>query len=614
MCGIAGARTASADQVKAAIEAMCMEMVARGPDDFGSTFFQDGPGTIGLGSRRLSIIDPSTAGHQPMTDEQRNATIVFNGMIYNFTELRRELEAKGEEFRSHCDTEVILRAYCRWGSGCVARLRGMFAFAIWDEQRGELFLARDRLGIKPLYYWQSDRHFVFASQVKALLRTGLVPPKLSGEGIRTFLEFGAVSEPVTAIEGVYALPAAHFAVLRDGVLTINAYWGFAPQSDARLEEDVARSELRELLEDTTHRHLVSDAPLGVFLSGGVDSSILAALAAQQTPRVRTVSVVFDDPAFSEEPYIDAVTRQLETEHVRIDLGAADLLDWLDDACSAMDQPTFDGINTYVVSRAASATGLKVALSGLGGDELFNGYGYLGRVSLLERARRIPPPVMPIVGGTLRAALRGRQAEKAEAWFSDSFQRGSSYELLRRLFLPKEVARLWRSEQLPEASVSPARLSGDMDLANQIMMLELTNFTRNVLMRDTDFMSMANSLEARVPFLDHQLVEWALNLPAKLRARKGKQLLVDATRDLLPPALLNRPKQGFVLPIAPWMQNELRPDVEQTLRQPPQAIADLLDQSEIDRTWSAFLCDAARWLQPWSLYALCRWTHEVRAVA
>ncbi len=613
MCGIAGALGLDPDAARAAVDAMCAQMRPRGPDDWGiESFGRDGCPVV-LGSRRLAIIDPSPAGHQPMTDSDRGTTIVFNGMIYNFRELRDRLASEGERFVSRCDTEVVLRAYGRFGPDCVRHLRGMFAFAVWDAPRRQLFLARDRLGIKPLYYWRHGCGFLFASQVKALLATGVVPPRLSPAGLQTYLAYGAVSEPLTAIEDVLALPAAHTATLADGRLELSRYWELPEAVEAATTEDAA-GVLRTLLEEVVRRHLVSDAPLGVFLSGGIDSSLLAALAARETSHLRTVSVVFDEPELSEARYIDAVLAGLRSDHVRVVLRPSELLPWLDGAFAAMDQPSFDGINTYVVSRAAAATGLKVALSGLGGDELFDGYGYVRRVRALERARRLPRAIRAPSSRIAGAALRGRSTgRKTAAWLTDGAEPGASYELLRRLFLQAEVERLLATQ--PEDSLPrPARVDCRRDLYGQVSALDLGNYTRNVLLRDTDAMSMAHSLEVRVPLLDHVLVEWALRLPERVKAGRPKALLLEAVGELLPRELHTRPKRGFVLPFARWLRAELRYEVEASLRRPPDALGALLDPDATAEVWNTYLRGDRRWHRPFALYAACKWAESLTSRA
>jgi asparagine synthase (glutamine-hydrolysing) len=611
MCGIAGALLSDRDAARAAVAAMSVQMVARGPDDAGADVWPAGDGALALAARRLAIIDPSPAGHQPMSDPERGTTIVFNGMIYNFRELRDRLASEGERFASRCDTEVVLRAYGRYGTDCVRHLRGMFAFAVWDAPRQRLFLARDRLGIKPLYYWHDGSRFVFASQVKALLATGLIPPRLSQAGLQTYLSFGAVSEPLTAIEGVLALPAAHTATLADGRLELHRYWELPEPVEAASADDAA-GELRVLLEDVVRRHLVSDAPLGVFLSGGIDSSLLAALAARQTSQLRTVSVVFDEPELSEARYIDLVVAGLDSDHERVVLRPSELLLWLDGAFAGMDQPSFDGINTYVVSRAASATGLKVALSGLGGDELFDGYGYVRRVRALERARRLPRAIRAPASRVAGVALRGRSTgEKTAAWLGNGAEPGCSYELLRRLFLEGEVVQLVGGQHengLPR----PERVDPWSDLYGQVSALDLANYTKNVLLRDTDAMSMANSLEVRVPLLDHILVEWALRLPERVKAGRQKALLLEAAGELLPRELHARPKRGFVLPFSRWLREELRDEVDASLRRPPDALGAVLDSSAVAAVWDAYLGGDRRWHRPFALYAACRWAESLES--
>ena len=606
MCGIACAVASDWTDARRDVERMCDQMIARGPDDAGVAVITSDDNAVVMGNRRLAVIDPSAAGHQPMHDRERGTAIVFNGMIYNYRELRAQLIEAGEGFVSDCDTEVVLKAYGRWGAGCVRRLRGMFAFAVWDGARQEMFLARDRLGIKPLYYWHGGGVLLVASQVKALLRTGRVPIRLSPAGVASYLAYGAVSEPLTAMDAVFALPAAHTAVVRAGRMSIQRYWSPPEVAHARLSRRDAARELRTRLEDSVRSHLVSDVPSGVFLSGGIDSSVLAALAARHTSRLRTVSVVFDHPALSEAPYQELVARHLGSDQVRLTLRPDDILAWRGDIFRAMDQPTFDGINTYAVSRAAAAARLKVALSGLGADELFDGYGYVRRIRALRRAQRLPAPMARLAGHAASVAMRSGNREKIAAWLSGR-PGGSPYELMRRVFLEDEVQRMCE----PHTAMMPRTDALDVsrDLCAQVSALDLTNYTKNVLLRDTDAMSMAHSVEVRVPYLDDPLVEWVLSLPGELKAG-GKALLIEATRDLLPPEILARRKQGFALPLGRWLAGELRDEVAATLRRPPEALAGVLNMDAVADVWQAFLRDGRRWHRPWALYALCCWAESV----
>lgn len=608
MCGIAGAMHADRDVVRDVVGAMCHQMIARGPDDGGVSVAGGRGGFVALGNRRLAIIDPTPAGHQPMQDAARGTTVVFNGMIYNYRELRAQLAAAGERFESDCDTEVVLKAYGRYGADCVRHLRGMFAFAVWDGRERQLFLARDRFGIKPLYYSECGGAFLFASQVKALLASGRVAPRISADGLRAYLSFGAVTEPLTVIDGIFALPAAHTAMVRDGQMRLDRYWSPPEQADRRISREEAVAELRERLEDSVRRHLVSDAPLGVFLSGGLDSSVLTALAARECTQLRTVSVTFDDPSFSEAPHMERVARHVGGDHTRVTLRPGELLASQQAAFAAMDQPTFDGLNTFIVSRAAARAGLKVALSGLGADELFDGYGFASRIAMLERARRLPTPLARIAGKAAGVAMAHGNREKVGAWLGGS-DGGSAHELLRRVFLSEEVARLAGGEERRDR-VDGLPVGAGGGSLSRVSALDLALYTNNVLLRDTDAMSMAHSLEVRVPYLDHELVEWVLSLPDDVKAGSGKALLVEATRDLLPPGIAARRKQGFALPLAGWMRGELRAEVDAVLRRPPDALEGLLDSGTASEVWEQFLADGRRWTRPWALFALCRWAQTI----
>ncbi len=608
MCGIAGATGLDPASARAAVEAMCEHMVPRGPDDGGIE--AAGPETV-LGSRRLAVIDPSPAGHQPMRDPERGTTLVFNGMIYNFRELRAQLQTEGERFSSDCDTEVVLRAYGRYGADCVRHLRGMFAFSVWDERDRTLFLARDRFGIKPLHYsFRDGGRLVFASEVKALIRTGLVPPKLSADGLRSYLAFGAVAEPLTAIEGVLALPAAHRAVLRDGTLTLQRYWEPPAEEVSTLSHGEAVEELRALLNDSVRAHLVSDAPLGVFLSGGLDSSLVAALASRYTDRVRTVSVVFDEPTFSEGRYMESVAKRIGSEHIALHLRPKELIEQFDDAFEAMDQPTFDGINTYVVSRAGAETGLKVALSGVGADELFDGYGYVGRVRALERIRRLPGPLTRLVASPVSRLFPGERRDKAAAWLRREVE--SSYDLLRTLFLESDVRR-FAGRTGRDGVPGSARISSGTSLFHQVSELDLTNYMKNILLRDTDAMSMSQGLEVRVPYLDHPLVEWALRQPERVKGQR-KALLVAAAADLVPSEVLSRSKQGFILPLHLWMGGRMRGEIDERFRHPPKTLAEMVDTHTVAEVWADYKANGLNWTKPWALYALARWVESLESAA
>lgn len=620
MCGIAGTLGFEPEVSRVIIERACDYMIPRGPDDGGVELFDSGGLCVGLGNRRLAIIDPSPAGHQPMVDRERGIALTFNGMVYNFDELRRHLVERGETFRSSCDTEVVLRAYGYYGPDFLQHLRGMFAIAIWDERRNHLLLARDRLGIKPVYFHNADGRVVFASQVKALLASGIVPFELSPDAIECYLATGAVADPLTIVEGIRSLPAGHSAtVTRDGV-TVDRWWDYPPSPDPAIGADGGTEELRALLRESVGLHLVSEAPIGVFLSGGLDSSLIASLSVEQRAKVRTVSVTFGDVDYSEDVYIDTVVKHLATEHVDVRLGARELLKWSQEAFAAMDQPSYDGINTFTVSRAAAASGLKVALSGLGADELFNGYGFARRIAQLERLNRLPSLTRTWAGAAL-GLVPGSRATKPAAWLRGDLPAGAAYELLRRVFLPQEIRDLMPARDGRNAAGRPKEVRAGPRLALDLAVAEMSSYMGNVLLRDTDSMSMSQSLEVRVPFLDDGVVDWSLRVPTGVKGLKPKSMLIGVAAAHVPEDVLARRKMGFVLPLDRWMRNDLFTHIDDLLHSPPPSLSGLLDAQAVRDAWQGYLrgaplrlLSAQEWLRPWSLYVLYEWITSAQRVA
>jgi asparagine synthase (glutamine-hydrolysing) len=614
MCGIAGAAGPAARELTSVVERMCDHMLPRGPDGGGLAVYPGGDNFEGLlGARRLAIIDPSPAGDQPFVDRQRGNAVVYNGMIYNYRELRRELEAGGERFESACDTEVLLRAYGRYGVDCLSRLQGMFAFAIWDGARQELLLARDRIGIKPLYYSVLSGRLLFASQLKTLVASGLVPADLSAEGIDSFLAFGAVHEPATILDRVEAIPSGHYALWsRDG-LRLRSYWtppepGTVPASRA----DPTPAELERQLDLAVARHLLSDAPAGVFLSGGLDSSVIAGLADRHAARLKTVSVRFEEGEFSEAPYQRLVAERLGSDHAEVQLTGEELLKDLPEVFEAMDQPTVDGINSYTVSRAAHDAGLKVALSGLGADELFDGYGMVRRMRLLEASRRLPRPLQKAAAVAAGAALSGSKGHKARAWLSGELPAGASYELLCRCFLPNELSRLTRSVA-PVPSPYPQRTFTDRPIRHWESVTALTNNIRNTVLPDTDSMSMAHGLEVRVPFLDDNIVNWSLT-HAATGATLTKRFLGDAAAAFVPQAVLARRKQPFAVPLSTWLHGPLRLEVANAFSNIPDRLEDRVRPEAVQRVWERFLARRTPGGHAWALYALMSWVRSCELLA
>jgi asparagine synthase (glutamine-hydrolysing) len=590
----------------------------RGPDDSGTWSLAFERGEIALGNTRLAILDTSSAGHQPMLDPETGNCITYNGETYNFKDLSEQLSASIHlNHRSQTDTEVVLHAYSERGVACFDQLRGMFALAIWDHAKRELVLARDRFGIKPLYYHVSDRLFVFASELRALLATGLVERKLDRSGLDSYLATGSVAAPLTMVEGVRQLLPGHYlrvSATESGSLKC-AITKFATDERGSEKHDRDRSvppqtrdeavvQLRAELEESIRAHLVSDVPLGVFLSGGMDSSALVALMSKvSAQRPKTFSVVFDETELNEARYSRSVAERFNTDHCEIGLSEAQLLDMLPDAIAALDQPSMDGINTYVVSRAVKNAGVTVALSGLGGDELFAGYPSFRRALKFAALPRTSKRVLRAAVGLVPPLPRGSvRSQKLLQLASSDGSAAEVYEITRQLFSTSFGPRM-----------SAENNGSERDVVNAISRLELDGYMANTLLRDTDAMSMAHSLEVRVPFVDRKVVDYVLSLPGewKLDRRNAgtpKPLLADALADLLPRDFLQRRKMGFTLPFEKWMQGRLRPEITSVFQD-----GDLLRQAGLaaDQTrdlWRQFLRAprAVGWSRPWSLFVLAKW--------
>ncbi|HEV3308495.1 MAG TPA: asparagine synthase (glutamine-hydrolyzing) [Candidatus Sulfotelmatobacter sp.] len=631
MCGIVGIIGLKAEVPADLLERATQSLAHRGPDDGGSVILHDATHEeieIGLGNRRLAILDLSPLGHQPMNDPDTGNWIVYNGEIYNFREVRTRLEQAGLLFKSVSDTEVILKAYAHWGEKCLLEFRGMFAFAIWDARRRLLFVARDPMGIKPLYYCESGRYFIFSSEVRTLLGTGLIPRVIDPAGLINYLAFGSVYDPNTLVDGVSALPPGHSLTWKEGKLALSKYWDLTdPGETDRSDETRAGSEEQvvAMLDECVRMQMVSDVPVGVFLSGGIDSSSLVGILGRNGLHISTFSIVFREAEYSEAEYSREIAKQFHTDHHEITVSQSDLFAAIDPAIHAMDQPTIDGINTYFVSEKTRAAGVKVALSGLGGDEVFAGYSSFRTVPRMERfahAWKQVPAVVRTPLAILFAALApaNDQNRKLTALARNGGAIVNPYFLSRMLFTPEQQAELLQSTTKNSAASSRAqeplinsvsRAQG-LDLVNRVSYLEARCYMLNTLLRDSDFMSMAHGLEVRVPLIDHQLARRVLALPGrwKLDARTPKPLLVKALTGQLPDNIVHRPKRGFTLPFEHWLRDALRPVVEESLRKIGDgALGSLISERAARGVWEEFLAGRTSWSRPWSLYVLHRWCQE-----
>ncbi len=569
MCGIAGHFRAPG-----AAAPLDLRLIAhRGPDASGEWLSEDG--CFWLGNTRLAILDLSPTGAQPMVDSATGNVLVVNGEIYNHRALRAEMP--GVAWRGTSDTETLLQAYAHWGRQLVVRLKGMFAFALYDRAREELFLARDRLGIKPLYFVADADGIRFGSETRLLTEDATISPG----AVAAYLQWGACPEDRLLFDAVETLPAGHAMTIgRDGRRETWRWWPAQPRF--RSPNDDAPRKIRALLETAVEEHLLSDVPVASFLSGGIDSSIISALAAQKMERkLETFSVGFDLAEFDESAIALEVAQRFGTRHEQIRLSEEEVIESVTEAVAHLDLPSVDAINTYIVSRAVARRGVKVALSGLGGDELFGGYPSFRDVPRLQLLAHLPRVLRQIIGGGRLADLpNDTNATGFAQWRRRFFTNG----MLAGAGLPNE------STPLPE----PVDLPDDFA---RISWAELTGYMRRMLLRDSDQMSMAVSLELRVPFLDHALVEYSLGLPAaeKCRYPGTKGLLVEACRDLLPPGVYQRPKRGFTLPMEQWMAGPLAGFVEEGLRE-------VVERGLLPEAFVAATRDL-HWTRRWSMVVL-----------
>jgi asparagine synthase (glutamine-hydrolysing) len=582
---------------------MCKVLSHRGPDDEGMIFIKGGQAVelkkpsglrlrqndfeVGLGHRRLSIIDLSSAAHQPMCNENGTTWIVFNGEIYNFQEIRENLRKKGHQFKSKSDTEVILHAYEEWGVECLSRFRGMFAFAIWDSQMKRLFLARDRLGKKPLVYFHKNGHFAFASEIKALLQLPNIEKKVNDIAIHDYLTYQYVPSPDTIFEGIQKLPPAHYLLYdRDGSLKIERYWKLNFDGNLRTDSDIKEMEdrIRTELVESVKLRLISDVPLGAFLSGGVDSSLIVGIMAKLSGRpVKTFSIGFEEKEFDELSYARIVSDHFGTEHHEfiVEPNAIEILPKL---VWHYNEPFADSsaIPTYYVAKMTKDY-VKVVLTGDAGDENFAGYPrylrskwliFFLKLPKILRRDLLPPFLKMIAQFHWREKTFNRLAAYIE---SISSNQARNYAEQVKIFNAGEKGSLYSPEFMEamgsidsfEYLLSKFEEAETEDLIEQLLYLDINTYLPEDLLVKMDIATMANSLEARVPFLDHHFMEFIATIPPrlKLKGTVTKYILKEAFSDFLPQPILTREKMGFGVPVSRWFRDELRDYVYEILLEP-----------------------------------------------
>ncbi len=595
MCGIAGLLNrdpSEAGRLEEKLRLLQHSLQHRGPDDEG--LWLASCGQAGLAHTRLAVLDLSPAGHQPMLSADGRFCIVFNGEIYNFLELRAELERDGVVFHTRSDTEVLLRLYERDGSAMVDRLRGMFALAIWDGHQKRAFLARDPLGIKPLYYMQREGMLAFASELGALQKAGLAGRELDAGALRRYFESGSVAEPHTLLKDVRCLPAGHTLTWHDGKWETRCFWSLR-FGGADIRADAAASVTRDALLDSVRHHFISDVPVGVFLSGGIDSTAVLALSIAAGQRdLETFSIGVDDPGLDESSAAARTAEHFGTRHHELRLDAAAMSASFPKFLACMDQPSIDGFNTFTVAGFARAQGMKVVLSGLGGDELFGGYPSFHQVPRLARLVRLlhQVPGMSFCGGLMERHLPRPPWRRAAGLLRRKPSMTQAWRAFRGVFTSHEARTL--AARYADGAFEDEAEPDDMEFSaaderDQVSALELSLYMRNQLLKDSDVMSMAHGLELRVPLVDRVLFETVARIPANLRLQPGKRLLVDAVPEI-PSWIAQAPKRGFLFPYEKWLSSEWGGAFQQVAARLP--------------------VSKPSWYQLWSVFMLERWLERI----
>jgi asparagine synthase (glutamine-hydrolysing) len=623
MCGITGIYGLGDGQShKLACEAvvhMNQALAHRGPDASG-IWKEDSE--LVLGHQRLSIIDTREVSNQPFLHEKTGDALVFNGEVYNYRELRAELESSFT-FQTDSDTEVVLAALQKWGPSALHRFNGMFAMAWWNADKRELYLMRDRLGIKPLYYAESSGAFLFASEIRSLLASKRIKREHDPVGLVDYLRYQTVHAPRTIIKDVQLLNPGHWIRLQGEEVQIEKWWDAAHEV-SKLPPVSSRKERTERIgnrfKEAVRLRMRADVPLGAFLSGGIDSSAIVALMQEISERpISTFSITFNEERFDESQFSRRVAEQFKTDHHEIRLTANDFLEQVPAALEAMDHPSGDGPNSFVVCAAAKKEGITVALSGLGGDELFAGYPVFTRSHDIVQQRWLAswPKGLRKLVGTLYVALKptGQARKMADILSGDYFDLEHTYPLSRQMFLERDLRKIVPSLATHsnavfgwlQTALEPGFPGFNLPFLSKVSLAELHTYMGHTLLRDTDQMSMANALEVRVPFLDHHLVVEALAASDEEKwPHTPKKLLTDSLDNLLPDEIIHRPKMGFTLPWDHWMRDELKLLCEEGL----EALSSLesMDSKQITRIWNAFLEGDERWnfSRLWMLVALGIW--------
>ena len=618
MCGINGVYNhQSIEDVENKVKQMNSLTKHRGPD-FTDVYLDS---TVCLGHNRLAIIDLDSKSNQPFISNDKNLILVYNGEIYNFPELKKQLSSS-YKFKTESDTEIIIAAYQNWGIEMVYKFNGMFSFALWDKTKEELFLCRDRFGIKPLYYLEIYQSIIFSSSLKAVISSYPMDLNIKEEDLIDFIQYGTVHQPNTILEKVKSVPRASFLKISNQETKIFEYWNLFENAIPNKPVKEPLKNLEKLILESVENRLVSDVPYGIFLSGGIDSSILVAAASKVSNKnINTFSVVFKEESFDERKFSRMMASKYKTNHFELELRPEDILHQIEEPFKFMDHPSVDGINTFFISKQVHEKGFKMALSGAGSDELFAGYPVFKQVFELENKKWLfsfPPQLRNLFGKLLIKQKKSLKSEKmAEILNLKLLQLPYFYPIFRKIFTNNSISKLTDIRNLSYESypfewglseICSKKRGFSYPLISRISALEIETYLQNILLRDSDQMGMANSLEIRVPFLDHNLVEYVLSLPNELKYPiSPKKLLIDSTKGWIPDEIIYRKKMGFVFPWEKWMRNELKTFCEQSINNLENI--SFFEMNYVNTLWVNFLKNKSQvhWLQIWSLVVLGRWT-------
>ena len=614
MCGIAGLlHYNSIQDPEQRVLKMTNSLLHRGRDESG--YYNDN--SISLGHRRLSIIDLTSVANQPFVDPSNRYVMVYNGEIYNYKELK--LAIPNYPFKTQSDTEVLMAAFCTWGIDCLKKIDGMFAFAIWDKQDEILWLARDRMGVKPLYFFQENGLLAFSSEKRSLMDSGLFNRSLNYDSVFEYLSYHSTGYPNSIVECIHQVHAGTYYRCTTRSTDQTSYWNFKSTENSEIGDPalIKRKVFNQLQQAVTKR-LMSDVPIGAFLSGGVDSAaIVALMSLNSSHAVNTFALGFSEAKYDESNYAEIIAKRFGTNHTRFVVKPSDLLENVQDALDVMDSPSADGINTYILSKAIRETGLKVALSGIGGDELFAGYPGFRQYYRLNKVKKeysILSPVRRLVSSALKKSDSNRKRRLGSILSLKGPSIDEVYPVLRQIISSDFINYFIKTtNETTRLSVTLLESKNDIEkfgLISQFSIAEYLGYSQNTLLKDTDQMSMAVGLEIREPFFDHQLIEYVLSLPDELKLSKfPKQLLFDSLDPLIPPEIFHRKKMGFVLPWEQWMRNELFSFCDDQIKLFSQR--DFAHRDNILKYWKRFLQKdpSIRWIELWQIVVLEYWLRK-----